>query len=431
MLKAFRPLRYDPKVIGDLASVVAPPYDVISEAERDALYARSEWNSVRLILNRDSDRYAAAAKLLAEWRGKGVLLRDVRPALCYYVENFAVAGTPYERSGLISTVRLEAFSEGGIRPHERTFARAKRDRMLLLQACRTNLSSIFGMVASPPEIFAPGAAAAAQRPPDIDLRLDGGARHRVWFNADDAAVAEQARRFQRETIFIADGHHRYETALEYRDVRRRGGENDPDAGFNFVMMYLTSMHDPGLVVLPTHRVIAKGAGLDARALLQRLRPSFDIRPFPRSELERLRTALAAAPRGRAFGLAIAGAGEVFLVTLSDSALLDRFAGTQAQAVRALDVTLLDAVVLRGLCGLDSTAAERSGHLTYTHADADALALLDQSAEAVFLLSPPRLEDVKDVCLSGETMPQKSTYFFPKLLTGLVFNPLDDGAERGG
>jgi uncharacterized protein (DUF1015 family) len=231
--------------------------------------------------------------------------------------------------------------------------------------------------------------------------------------------------FQRETVFIADGHHRYETALEYRDMRRRSGEDDPEAGFNFIMMYLTSMHDPGLVVLPTHRVMAAGSGLDPHALLSRLRDGFDVQAFRRSALDRFRSALVAAPRGRAFGFAIAGMEDVLVATLTDTSLLDRFAGTQAPAVRSLDVTLLDAVVLRGLGGLDSTAAERSGHLSYTHDDVDALALLDQGAAAVFLLSPPRLEDVEAVCLSGETMPQKSTYFFPKLLTGLVFNPLDE------
>lgn len=428
MLKAFRPLRYNRAVVGDLASVVAPPYDVISDQERDALYARSEYNSVRLILNRDADRYGAAAALLRHWRDERVLVRDEHPTLCYYVENFQIAGVPYERTGLISTVRLESFSEGSIRPHERTFARAKQDRMKLLRACRTNLSSIFGLVAASPDLLAPGNAEAAGRAADIDVRQDNGWRHRVWLLTRKEIVCEIEQTFADETIFIADGHHRYETALEYRDLRRQEGDADPEAGYNFIMMYVTSMHDPGLVVLPTHRVLAKDAGVDPEMLLSRLQEGFDVRPFEDGDHAAFRTALAAASRGTTFGLGIAGRGRRYLVTLKDSALLERFAGGMAAAVRALDVTLLDAVVLRGLAGLDSAAAERDGHLTYTHDDADAVKALDAGAAAVFFLAPPRLEDVKAVCLSGETMPQKSTYFFPKLLTGLVFNPLDDTTD---
>jgi uncharacterized protein (DUF1015 family) len=189
------------------------------------------------------------------------------------------------------------------------------------------------------------------------------------------------------------------------------------------MMYLTSMHGPGLVVLPTHRVFRAGAGLDARALLAQLREHFEVQAF--REVERFRAALHQAPRGKSFGVAAAGSDERFVVTLSDAALLELFAGSIAPAVRRLDVTLLDAVVLRGLAGIDPTVAERSGHLVYMHDDGEALASLEAGAAVAFLLAPPRLEDVEAVCLSGETMPQKSTYFFPKLLTGLVFNPLDE------
>jgi uncharacterized protein (DUF1015 family) len=297
--------------------------------------------------------------------------------------------------------------------------------MKVLQACRTNLSSIFGLVSSTPDIFAPARTDAGTRVPDLDLRQDNGWRHRVWLIRADHVLAELSRNFRSETVFIADGHHRYETALEYRDLRRAGGEDDPNAGFNFVMMYITSMHDPGLVVLPTHRVFRPGAGLDSRALRAQLSEDFDVRSFPSFEVDRFRAALHEAPRGKSFGFAAAGSDERLVVTLSNPALLERFAGAIAPAVRCLDVTLLDAVVLRGLAGIDPAVAERSGHLVYMHDDAEALASLDDGAAVAFLLAPPRLEDVEAVCLSGETMPQKSTYFFPKLLTGLVFNPLDD------
>lgn len=430
MLRAFRPLRYDPAIVGDLASVVAPPYDVISDRDRDVLYERSPWNAVRLILNRDQDRYRAAASLLAKWRAEGVLVRERHPLLCYYVENFRMDGVLYERTGLIGTVRLELFSEGRIRPHERTFARAKQDRLQLLRACRTNLSSIFGMFSGGPELLAPARHAAGGRPPDIALAAPDGGRHRLWLLTGSEVIHTLAQALADQTVFIADGHHRYETALEYRDMCRREGGVDPEAAYNFVMMYLTSMRDPGLMVLPTHRVLLKGALVKPGQLLARLKQSFAVRPVGVSDVGALRAALSQAPRGRAFGLAIAGVPERFVVTLTDVALLERFAGEMAPAVRALDVTLVDTVVLRGLAGIDIAAAERSGRLIYLHDDVEALRALELEAEAVLLLAPPRLDDVEAVCLSGQTMPQKSTYFYPKLLTGLVFNPLDGAGPNG-
>ncbi len=191
MLRPFRVLRYDPQAVGELAAVVAPPYDVISDAYRDTLYARSEHNVVRLILNRDADRYAAAASLLRAWRETGILVQDAQAALCYYVEDFTLPdGTARQRAGIMAAVRLESFDTGNIRPHERTFARAKADRMSLLQACRTNLSPIFGLYADRHDALEPARRAAASRAADIDLRDDSGERHRLWLltASDDARL---------------------------------------------------------------------------------------------------------------------------------------------------------------------------------------------------------------------------------------------------
>lgn len=424
MLRPFRALRYAGDKVGGLARVVAPPYDVIDDRQRDELYDRSEHNVVRLILGREEDRYAAAAEALARWREDGVLQRDVRPALYYYEEEFALAdGTRHTRRGVLTTVKIEPFSAGVIRPHERTFARAKKDRMALLRACRTNLSPIFGLFAREPEVLGPLRDVCA-RSESVELTDGNGWRHRMWIVEDEAAQQAVTQALASETVFIADGHHRYETALEYRDARDAEGSSPSDAPHKFVLMYLTSMREPGLLVLPTHRILGAGVAIDGDDLLARLSPHFDVRSFARNELPALHRYLAEAPEEARFAVALRGREEIVALGLRDASVLDRYAAEVTPTVRKLDVTVLDAVVLRGILGVDTVAAEQAGDLRYTHTDSDAVAAVDAGASAAFLMNAPRLDAVADVCVSGEVMPQKSTYFYPKLLSGLVLHPLE-------
>ena len=426
VLRPFRALRYNPAVVGDLSSVIAPPYDVISPARRDALYERSVYNAVRLILNRDADPYAAAAQMLAAWRRDGVLMRDAQPSLCYHVEEFrAPNGTAHRREGVIGAVRLEPFATGRIRPHERTFASHKEDRMRILRAVRTNLSPIFGMFANQMTALDPARAVAAARGPDLALEDDTGVRHRAWLLADPASIAAISAAMADETIFIADGHHRYETGLAYADECRAKGGTDAEAPYNFIMMYLTSMSDPGLVILPTHRVLSGGAGVSTSELLARLRHHFQLTTFARTARAEFLECLRRNQALGSVGAVLAGADQLCVATLADPKVLDTYAAHLAPVVRRLDVAVLDTVILRGLLGIDCTAAAQEGHLTYTHDDDTALRAIDAGAQAVFLMNPPRIEDVQAVCLAGETMPEKSTYFFPKLPTGLVLRPLED------
>ncbi len=426
ILRPFRALRYNPAVVGDLSTVVAPPYDVISPARRDALYDRSAHNAVRLILNRDADPYAAAGQLLSAWRRDGVLQRDAQPSLCYHVEDFALPdGTRHRREGVIGAVRLEAFSTGRIRPHERTFARHKEDRMRILCAVHTNLSPIFGLFANQMTALDPARTVAAARVADLALEDDTGVRHRAWLLTESAAVDAISGALAQETVFIADGHHRYETGLAYAEECRAKGAADPEAPHNFIMMYLTSMSDPGLVILPTHRVLAGGAGLNTVDLLSRLRRHFECTTFVREARAEFLACLRRNQEHGGIGVVVAGSDEWCVATLSDASVLETYAAHLAPVVRRLDVAVLDTVMLRGLMGIDCTAAAQEGHLTYTHDDDTALRAIDDGAQAVFLMNAPRIEDVQAVCLAGETMPEKSTYFFPKLPTGLVFRPLEE------
>jgi uncharacterized protein (DUF1015 family) len=429
-LNPFRGLLYDPAVVGDVARVVAPPYDVIDPAHQAALYARSPQNVVRLILSREADPYAAAAATLREWRQSGVLARDPSPALYLYAQRFrARAGELRERIGIIGALRLESFESGRVRPHERTLERAKNDRLALLRACRASLSPIFGLVSAPDWSMA---TLLPDRKPDLDLEGEDGARDRVWRLTDAAALAAIADRIATRDVFIADGHHRYETALRYRDETRAAlGAAAPPPGaasYDYVLAYLTRMEDPGLVVLPTHRVLASVA-LAADDLERALAAKFRVDRLPWTEagmtrlLERLNVGDAAATVR--LGAAVAGADSLWLLSAATDAL--PFPASTPAVLRALDVTALHQVVLAGILGLP--IGERGGTpgLTYTQNAAAALAAVERDgAAAAFFVPPTSIATLRAVSVAGLTMPEKSTYFHPKLLTGLVIYPLDGG-----
>lgn len=423
-LRPFRALHYDPAAVGDLAAVIAPPYDVIDAAELDRLYDRSRYNVVRIDLNRSADRYAAAAAEFDAWLASGVLVRDTEACLYYYVQDFVLPeGGTRQRSGLMAAVRLEPFESGNIRPHERTFSRAKEDRLKLTIACRANLSSIFGVYPGHAGALAPAREAAEVAPAWIDVRDDRGGRHRVWRVADRSRIERMRAALGDATILIADGHHRYETSLAYRERRRAEGDTDSEAPHNYVLMYLASMEDPGLVVLPTHRLWRSAPGDVPPDWLARLAEHFDIEDFEPSAAGEaaLLARLEREPGVGCFGLRSADPERCCLLRLRDERRLDEALPAVHPVVRRLDVEVLDALVLKRLLGVGASEAG----IAYTHDQREALAApRSGAARAAFLLRPPRMSEVEAVCSAGELMPQKSTYFYPKLQTGLVFHSLD-------
>ena len=430
-IRPFAGWRYDAGVAGDLTAVVAPPYDVIDDAHRDRLYDRSPHNVVRLILGREADRYGAAAACLRQWREQHVLVRDRQPALYLYSQEFPLEGEVRMRSGIIGAVRLEPFDRGVIRPHEKTLSGPKADRLKLMDATRTNLSPIFCLYAGASKTLDEARTTAAARPPLADLIDEFGVRHLLSAVSDPAVAAAIAAELAPRTIYIADGHHRYETALAYRDNLAAGGALPPDHPANFVMMYLCSTADPGLVILPTHRLVGGLAGFDAKAFLGVLGSAFHLRQFPHTDAgaSELQTALRAAAAG-SFGFAVRGAGALHLATLADSGLMAREAPGVAPEVRALDVLLLDVVVLRKLLGVDAHEAAQDGRLRYVKEAAEALASVRRGqADVACLLNATRMDEVARVCDAGETMPEKSTYFHPKLGSGFVFHSLE--SEEAG
>lgn len=431
ILRPFRALHYNTEAVGDLAAVIAPPYDVIDDAHLERLYARHRHNVVRLILNREADRYSAAAAEYSGWRERKILVQDSDPCLYYYVQDFRLPdGSSHQREGLIAAVRLQAFSEGHIRPHERTFARAKEDRLKLVRACRANLSPLFGLYANRARALDPARELRAAQAPWLDVVDEFNERHRVWRVCDPASVTRIAAALQDGTIFIADGHHRYETSLNYREERAAAGGLDPASPVNFVLMYLASMDDPGLVILPTHRVIRRLPEGTAADLPGRLASQFDTEEFPCTGAgqESALRMLARETRPGCFLLRTSNPDRLLSLRLRDPAAVDEALKDTHPAVRRLDVSILDAFLLARLLNIDCGRAGQEGALTYTHSTERAFAAVaDEGAPAAFLLRATRTSEVEAVCMSGEVMPQKSTYFYPKLLSGLVFHSLEDDA----
>ncbi len=393
-VQPLRGVRYDANRIGDLASVIAPPYDVISPAEQAALYDRSPWNVVRLILPRESDRGAAAAAALREWMDGGVLAQDDVPSLYVYAQTFTLAdGRTFTRNGVLCRLGLEEFSRGVVRPHERTFPGPKADRLALMRATGAYLSPIFGMYARPGERLRDLAGATGS--PLVDVTTPDGHRHRLWRIVDPAAIARVHTALAGETVFIADGHHRYETGLAYR--QERGGAG----GSSHILAYLANMEEEGLVILPTHRLVRERLALSSAELQAKLATCFALEPLSRT------------PRPeRAIDVVLPDGGWRLRPRPEASACL----ADLPPVVRSLDVAILHGAILRPVLGIGSDGLE------FTHDDDEAYAAVrDGRAGAAFLVNPPTMAEVRAVCLAGELMPEKSTYFFPKVADGLVFD----------
>jgi uncharacterized protein (DUF1015 family) len=428
-IEPFAGLLYDSGRAGAPGNLVAPPYDLIDKARQDALYTRSPYNVVRLELNREPDRYASSARALGQWLDDGVLRRAAQPAIYLYSQFFEIEGRSLRRDGFIVRIRLEEFSAGRILPHERTFPAAKQDRLELLTALDANVSSVFGLYAGARPALARLTAELGAREPALDVTDDLGIRNQLRSIDHAAAIATIQEELESPRIFIADGHHRYETALEYRR-RRRAAEGNPAGArpYDYTMMTLVACDDPGLVILPTYRVARR---LDPRAI-----ESFDSRAASLFAVEEfgnadaMRAALAKAGQGT---LAVALGGEpavkLRLLRLKDSRALADAMPAAPQAVRRLDVSVLHALVLERIFEITPEQVKAGGLIEYTIDAPGALGSVKPgSTGGAFLMNPPMIADVEAVSDAGAVMPEKSTYFYPKLLTGLVINPLFDDAH---
>jgi uncharacterized protein (DUF1015 family) len=427
----FRAIRYSAEPGSDVTPLTAPPYDVISPALREDLLAREPHNAVALELPEGpidpaipGNRYQTGGRRWREWLETGVLAFDEAPAIYVIEQRYRHGGAEIARRGFVAAVGLEPFSAGVVLPHERTLPKAISDRLNMTRATAANLSQVFSMFADPEHITDDLIARAMATPVLVTATDDDGVVSTVWALTDPADHACLAEFMATRPVFIADGHHRYTTALAYRDERAAAeptGPDDAGRAYQSVMMALVNMDDPGLVVYPTHRIVDAPAPLDPAKLREALARRFEL-----SEL----------PRGHAGARALADAADrpSFIVAMRDGVVMlarlrtdvdhsDAFPLDASPAWRALDVAVLQELVLSPLLDVHPDRPDTLERLSFSK-DAHAALQAASGHDAVFILNPTRMEQVAAVAAAGETMPQKSTYFYPKLLSGLLFKSLD-------
>jgi uncharacterized protein (DUF1015 family) len=429
-VQPLRALHYDPAVVGALATVVAPPYDVIDAGQRAELLARSPFNVVAVDLPQAAsisddasspegdpgggDQYAAAGGLFESWQARGALVRDPEPALWAHTQDYTGPdGLARTRRGFFCRVRIEDYGPGRVRPHERTHPGPKEDRLRLTRATRANISPIFSLYSDPQQAAWQALAPATETPPWAQIADADGTVHRLWRVGDADAIAAVQAAARDAELLIADGHHRYETMHAYAD--EVGGEGD----HRYILMCLVALEDPGLTVFPTHRLIG---GLDderRQALGEALERDFEIGEVPIEQI-------APAPgRGRLeLGYFDGHDGRGLRLTLRDQAIADAALPERSPAYRELDTGVLETLLLKNALGYSDEDIAHFKGLFYARDTAEALAMVRSGEyDAAFLMRPTPVEQVRDVAAAGENMPPKSTYFYPKLLTGLLFNPL--------
>ncbi len=446
-IRPFQGLRYAVQEVGSLDAVTCPPYDVIGDALWDELYRRSEYNVVRLVLGKTSEgddefdnRYTRAAGCLRQWRAQGVLRQDPAPAIYAYEQQFAVGDRCYSRLGFIALVKLQEFGKGDILPHEQTLSKPKADRLMLLRATRTNLSPVFGIFEDSEGVTDRVLRDQIERLTPAIAADDTGTVNRLWAVTDPAAISTIRQQLMGAKALIADGHHRYETSLDYRrEVRQGLGDEDQgeELPFDYTMMMFVNMHDPGLVVFPTHRVVHGLDGFDPEDFVRKCADWFtveqvdpsvlgsasDMTPDPFLDSWSRSNRLPAG--STVFGLYLPG--RLYLLRLEGgpslvAPIMDQ---SRSEAWRSLDVSILHSVVIRHLLGISEADQIAQSHIRYTRSLHEAVSMVDSgNCQAAFLMNAPTVADVTRVALSGEKMPQKATYFYPKLLTGLVMRPLD-------
>ena len=406
-------LRYDPAVAGPLRDVIAPPYDVIDDAQRAALLARSAHNVVAIDLPQGGDDpYATAARTLAAWREEGAVVEDDGPALWILRQDYTGPdGRELTRQGFLCRVRVTDYGPGRIRPHERTHPGPKEDRLRLTRATKANLSPIFSLYSDPEQAAWRALAPFAEAEPFADAPDDEGTRNRLWRVDDPAAIAAVQDALADAELLIADGHHRYETARAYAE--EVGGEGP----HRYVLMCLVALQDPGLTIFPTHRLVKDTTPAQQEALAAAIRRDFEI-----TETDEL----APGPAGGSLSLGYVDAHfkRPFRLDLRDQAIADAALADRPEPYRRLDAAVLEALLLKGPLELTDDDISHLRRFGYARTAAEARELVESGAfDVAFVLRPTPVEQVIAVAEAGESMPPKSTYFFPKLPTGLLFNPL--------
>jgi len=427
----FRGVRYSQKKIRDLAKVIAPPYDVISKSEQERLYKKSPYNFVRLDLSQEADSYDAVAQTLNDWLAQGIFERDQEPAIYFSSQRFKLkGGEEKERLGFFALVELQDFTSGEIRPHEKTHDAPKQDRLKLMLACQAQLSPIFALYAQPkPTINRILAVAVEGVAPWLDVEQDNGDHCRLWRITDSAVIQKIQQEMRDQKLLIADGHHRYEATLSYRDhMRRERGQWTGREAFNYVMAYCANMNDNNVVILPTHRLVRGFEHKPFLELEEALQTYFYVEQHPKTpdgKVSFLKALKAAAKKYRVIGASFKRDPRYLILRLKNKRIMQRLAKDLSAPLRELDVNTLHLLILEHILGMAPEQQESGDTVRYFEDEETVLQTLEKEEfQAAFLLNAPKAEEVLAIAAAGEKMPQKSTYFYPKLSSGLIVNKVD-------
>lgn len=422
----FRGVRYNKAKVGDFNDVVTPPYDVISSDEQQWYFGKHPNSIIRLILPREdatssATKYERAATTLNDWLDSGVLARDEEPSLYACEQEYVIDGMLKKRLGFTCLVRIEDYENKKVLPHENILAKPMDDRLNLLRSTRTNFDSVFGLYANgeAEEIIKP----FLLREPDATAVDKAGVVCNLWKISDSTAIQAIVNLLENESILIADGHHRYAAALAYRNEMREKNGVNPDAPYEFVMMTMVSLEDKGLVVLPTHRLVKNLESFDSAAFIAKIAEYFDVTETPVSELA---DAVAAhSSELHVFGLNTSD-GRSCVLKLKPEIKPEQVIETPgSDALKRLDVSVLHSMILDKILGISTKQLSAQSNLSYSRDSSETLKSVEQGeCQMAFLMNSTRVDEVKAVAAAGDKMPQKSTFFYPKLLTGLIMRVME-------
>lgn len=422
----FRGVQYNPAKAGSMDDLVCPPYDIISHEQQQALYRKNPYNVIRLEYGLESpgdtetdSRYTRAAGLLYEWFGSGILRQNEQPAFYIYEMEYPAGRKHRKLRGFVCLVQIEDYASGIVKPHETTLSGPKTDRLNLLRACKASFSQIYSLVSDPAGSIGTVLDNVKGRP-QFEVKASDSVTHRIWTLTDQAAIKAIVREMADRPVFIADGHHRYETALAFRDEMRKKHGIREGAASEHVLMFLCNMDDEGIVILPTHRGIHSLPAFAEEEFAAKVRSVLPMESREGSPEDAIRALTDAGKKGKAIAWS-AGGGRFHLVSFPDPA---RFGGERLAKfppeLRSLDVVLLHGFLLEQVLGITPEAVTSGGVVKYYKDPAKAVSdLTSGTIQAAFFVNPVTVGEFRNVSLSGHVLPQKSTFFYPKILTGLL------------
>tara|TARA_Y100001934_G_scaffold280959_1_gene389120 strand:- start:1222 stop:2517 length:1296 start_codon:yes stop_codon:yes gene_type:complete len=424
----FHGLLYNLDIIGPLEELTAPPYDVISPAQQEALYQKNPYNVVRLILGKEykndsenDNRYTRSAKVFKDWTNQGVLKKDDKPGYYLYSQEYEFEGKKFYRIGFFARVGLQNFSEGNICPHEFTLSKAKTDRTRLLSACHANFSPIFGLYSDPKGEIDSFLKEVIKKKPLFRVD-DGLVVHKLWRMGNAEKNQKISELIHDKKIYIADGHHRYETALAFAQ-KNQGAVADN----SHVMMFLTNMDSGSMSIFPIHRVVKSPIPFDHELFLKRIREYFNVIPWTTEvNASEIKNRLIELGKDCITFCAYMGRGKTFTLIANDSKkILPLLDGDEPKDLKVLDVMQLHVIIFREILKIDTRKKENQEYVSYKVNSEEAMKIVDSGKyDVAFFMNPTKIKEVRRLAGMGIRLPQKATFFYPKLLSGLVINKFE-------